>query len=41
MSHTLGNSTEAAYARSDLCERRRVLMEAWAEYLDTGSPEAE
>ena len=41
LSHTLGNSTEAAYARSDLCERRRVLMEAWAEYLDTGSPEAE
>ena len=37
----LGNSTETAYARSDLFERRRVLMEAWAEYLDTGSPEAE
>ena len=41
LAHTLGNSTEAAYARSDLFERRRVLMKAWAEYLDTGSPEAE
>ena len=40
LAHTLGNSTEAAYARSDLFERRRVLMKAWAKYLDTGSPEA-
>ena len=33
LAHTLGNSTETAYARSDLFERRRVLMEAWATYL--------
>jgi len=27
------DKVEAAYARSDLFERRRVLMEQWAEYL--------
>ena len=37
LAHTLGNSTEAAYARSDLFQRRRALMEAWAGYLDNGS----
>ena len=37
LAHTVGNSTEAAYARSDLFERRRVLMEAWAGYL-AGDP---
>ena len=31
--HTLGNSTEQAYARSDLFERRRTLMQQWADYL--------
>ena len=29
----VGNSTEAAYFRSDLFERRRTLMDQWAEYL--------
>ena len=33
LSHVVGNSTEAAYFRSDLFERRRELMEQWAEYL--------
>ena len=37
LAHTLGNSTEQAYARSDLFERRRALMQRWADYL-TGSP---
>lgn len=27
------NKMEAAYARSDLFERRRRLMDYWAEYL--------
>ena len=27
LAHALGNSTEQAYARSDLFERRRVLMQ--------------
>ncbi len=33
LAHTLGTSTEQAYARSDLFERRRVLMQQWADYL--------
>ncbi len=31
--HVVRNKVEAAYARSDLFERRRVLMEQWAEFL--------
>ena len=38
LAHTLGNSTEQAYARSDLFERRRALMQNWANYL-TGEPQ--
>ena len=33
LAHSLGNSTEQAYARSDLFERRRLLMQLWADYL--------
>ena len=33
LAHTLGNSTEQAYARSDLFERRRALMQMWADYV--------
>ncbi len=33
LAHTLGNSTEQAYARSDLFERRQTLMQQWADYL--------
>ena len=33
LAHALGNSTEAAYARSDLFERRRNLMNQWADFL--------
>ena len=36
LAHSLGNSTEQAYARSDLFDRRRTLMQLWADYL-TGS----
>ena len=31
--HALRNPAEAAYARSDLLDRRRRLMQAWADYL--------
>ena len=34
LAHVVRNQTEAAYARSDLFERRRRLMEDWAEHLD-------
>ena len=37
LAHTLGNSTEQAYARSDLYERRRVLMQEWPNYVIGGS----
>ena len=33
LAHAVGNATEAAYARSDLFDRRRALMEAWSEFL--------
>ena len=34
LAHAVRNQTEAAYARSDLFERRRHLMEDWGEYLE-------
>ena len=33
LAHSVQNPTEAAYARSDLFERRRLLMDDWAAYL--------
>ena len=33
LAHQLGGSVEQAYARSDLFDRRRVLMQQWADYL--------
>ena len=33
LAHVVGNQTEAAYARSDLFERRRQLMDDWGAYL--------
>ena len=33
LAHTIRNKAEAAYAGSDLFEKRRALMDAWAEYL--------
>ena len=35
LAHTIRNKAEAAYARTDLLERRRQLMEAWSSYLDS------
>lgn len=32
LAHVRGDTTERAYARSDLMERRRKLMQAWAHY---------
>ena len=37
LAHTVGNATEAAYARSDLFELRRDLMEKWGAYLEGGA----
>ena len=33
LAHVIQNKVEAAYARSDLFERRRRLMDDWAAYL--------
>lgn len=33
LAHTIKNKVEAAYARSDLFDKRRKMMEAWANYL--------
>jgi integrase len=38
LAHVVGNKVEAAYARSDLFERRRVLMNDWAGYIERTSP---
>ena len=40
LAHAIRNQAEAAYARSDLLERRREVMEAWAEYCGEGPPVA-
>ena len=39
LAHVVQNRVEAAYARSDLFERRRVLMDEWARYLARGTGE--
>ncbi|MGI8570481.1 MAG: tyrosine-type recombinase/integrase [Methylocella sp.] len=33
LAHVAGNSTERSYRRGDALEKRRVLMETWAQYL--------
>jgi integrase len=35
MAHAVGDETEEAYFRSDLFDKRRKLMEAWASYCDS------
>ena len=40
LAHVVRNQVEAAYARSDLLERRRVLMEQWAEFPAVGNRNA-
>ena len=40
LAHLVRNRVEAAYARSDLFERRRVLMDDWANYLALGTGDA-
>ena len=37
LAHVVPNKVEAAYTRSDLFERRRLLMEDWSAYLDRGN----
>ena len=37
LAHSLKNKAEAAYARSDLLEKRSEMMEAWAQYLSANN----
>ena len=37
LSHKVGSDVERAYARSDLLERRRILMEDWSVFVVAGS----
>jgi integrase len=41
LAHTVGNRVEAAYRRGDLFEKRRALMEAWAEFAGFSSERLE
>ena len=40
LAHVIQNKVEAAYARSDLFERRRLLMADWAAYINGGRESA-
>lgn len=35
LAHTIGNAVEAAYRRGDLFDKRRRMMEAWAEFCNS------
>ena len=39
LSHAVGDQTERAYARSDMFERRRKMMDDWARYLEAYAAE--
>jgi len=41
LAHAVGDATERAYARGDALEKRRALMEQWAQYLEHGPMSAE
>jgi chemotaxis regulatin CheY-phosphate phosphatase CheZ len=41
LAHTIGNAVEKAYRRGDLFEKRRRLMQQWANYCATPAPAAE
>jgi integrase len=41
LAHKLKDSVEAAYRRTDLLEKRRMLMEAWASYCGTPAKTAQ
>jgi len=39
LAHSLRDKAEAAYARSDLLEKRAEMMEAWAQFISADAPE--
>ncbi|MDE2906934.1 MAG: integrase, partial [Acidobacteriota bacterium] len=36
LAHAVGSGVERAYRRGDLLAKRRLLMDAWAEYVVVG-----
>ena len=40
LAHSVGSAVEAAYRRTDLFDKRRRLMEAWAEFCAKGETDA-
>ena len=38
LAHAIANKVEAAYRRGDLLDKRRELMQAWADYLHPTHP---
>jgi integrase len=40
LAHVLEDKTEAAYQRGDMLEKRRGLMDAWAEFCNRRAPAA-
>ena len=36
LAHTIGNKVEAAYRRGDLFDKRRAMMQDWAEFCKDG-----
>jgi hypothetical protein len=41
LAHMVGSKVEAAYRRGDMFDKRRRLMNAWAEFCATLSEEAQ
>lgn len=39
LAHVIQNKAEAAYARSDLFEKRRMMMQSWATYIGASRAE--
>ena len=39
LAHTISNAVERAYRRGNLLEKRRALMEAWAQYCEPRAAE--
>jgi integrase len=39
LAHSIKDKAEAAYARSDVFEKRRKMMDAWASYIASGKAE--
>lgn len=37
LAHTIGNKVERSYARSDLLDRRRIVMQKWADFVTGAS----